>query len=89
LVLLKILIDRHGEAVPQDRDALEVLPGVGRKTANLVLDEAFGEPTIAVDTNIFRVGNSTGISPGKKPNAVNKKLLRRTPERFRKEDITG
>ena len=63
LVLLEILIEQYGEAVPQDRDALEALPGVGRKTANAALEEAFGEPAIAVNTNIFRVGNKTGLSP--------------------------
>ena len=62
LVLLEILTDQHGEAVTQDIDALEALPGVGWETANVVSDEAFGEPTIGVDTNIFRVGNKTGIS---------------------------
>ena len=71
-------------AVPQDRDALEALPGVGRKTANVVLNEAFGKPTIAVDTHIFRVSNRTGLAPGKTPDAVEKELLRRVPERYKK-----
>ena len=84
LALSKILIEQHGGAVPQDRDALEALPGVGRKTANVVLNEAFGEPTIAVDTHIFRVGNRTGLAPGKTPDAVEKELLRRVPELYKK-----
>ena len=84
LALSKILIDQHGGAVPQDRDALEALPGVGRKTANVVLNEAFGKPTIAVDTHIFRVSNRTGLAPGKTPAAVEKVLLRRVPERYKK-----
>ena len=84
LALSEILIDQHGGAVPQDRDALEALPGVGRKTANVVLNEAFGKPTIAVDTHIFRVSNRTGLAPGKTPDAVEKELLRRVPERYKK-----
>ena len=84
LALSEILIDQHGGAVPQDRDALEALPGVGRKTANVVLNEAFGKPTIAVDTHIFRVSNRTGLALGKTPDAVEKELLRRVPERYRK-----
>ena len=84
LALSEILIDQHGGAVPQDRDALEALPGVGRKTANVVLNEAFGKPTIAVDTHIFRVSNRTGLAPGKTPDSVEKELLRRVPERYRK-----
>ena len=71
--LSQILIDQHDGQVPQDREALEALPGVGRKTANVVLNEAFGEPTIAVDTHIFRVGNRTGLAPGKTPDAVEKR----------------
>lgn len=82
--LSQILIDQHGGAVPRDRDALEALPGVGRKTANVVLNEAFGEPTIAVDTHIFRVGNRTGMAPGKTPDAVEKELLRRVPAAYKK-----
>ncbi len=77
--LCNILIDRHGSVVPNDQEALEALPGVGRKTANVVRNIAFGEPTIAVDTHIFRIGNRTGIAPGKTPLAVEKKLLKVTP----------
>ena len=84
LALSEILIDQHGGAVPQDRDALEALPGVGRKTANVILNEAFGKPTIAVDTHIFRVSNRTGLAPGKTPDAVEKELLRRVPEHYKK-----
>ena len=82
--LSKILIDAHDGEVPKDRTALESLPGVGRKTANVVLNEAFDEPTIAVDTHIFRFGNRTGIAPGKSPNAVEKELVRRVPDRWKK-----
>jgi len=78
-----ILLDRHGREVPRDREALEALPGVGRKTANVVLNIAFGEPTIAVDTHIFRIANRTGLAPGKDPLAVENKLLKVTPEEFR------
>ena len=70
IALSKALIENHNSNVPQDRDALEALPGVGRKTANVVLNVAFGEPTIAVDTHIFRVGNRTGLAPGKNPREV-------------------
>ena len=84
LALSEILIDQHGGAVPQVRDELEALPGVGRKTANVVLNEAFGKPTIAVDTHIFRVSNRTGLATGKTPDAVEKELLRRVPERYKK-----
>ena len=84
LALSEILIDQHGGTVPQVSDALEALPGVGRKTANVVLNEAFGKSTIAVDTHIFRVSNRTGLAPGKTPDAVEKELLRRVPERYRK-----
>ena len=77
-----ILVERHGGEVPRTREALERLPGVGRKTANVVLNVAFGEPTMAVDTHIFRVGNRTGLAPGKTPLAVEQQLLRRVPERF-------
>ena len=84
LALSEILIKDHNSQVPQDRDALEALPGVGRKTANVVLNEAFGEPTIAVDTHIFRLGNRTGIAPGKDVVIVEKELLRRVPERWKK-----
>ena len=84
LALSKILLETHGGEVPQDRSALEALPGVGRKTANVVLNEAFGEPTIAVDTHIFRFGNRTGMAPGKTPDAVEQELLRRVPDRWKK-----
>jgi endonuclease III len=77
------LIEQHGGQVPDDRAALEALPGVGRKTANVVLNTAFGHPTIAVDTHIFRVGNRTGLASGKTPLAVENKLLRVTPEEYR------
>ena len=81
----RILIDEHGGEVPRTRQALERLPGVGRKTANVVLNTAFGEATIAVDTHIFRVANRTGLAPGKTPLEVEKRLLRLTPEEFRKD----
>jgi endonuclease III len=83
MALSKLLVERHGGAVPKSREALEALPGVGRKTANVVLNVAFGEPTIAVDTHIFRVANRTGLAPGKTPNEVEKGLLRAVPERWR------
>ena len=79
-----ILVERHGGDVPRTRSELEALPGVGRKTANVVLNVAFGEPTMAVDTHIFRVGNRTGLAPGKTPLAVEQQLLRRVPERYLK-----
>jgi endonuclease-3 len=82
--LSRILIDQHGGEVPADRAALEALPGVGRKTANVVLNEAFGEPTIAVDTHIFRLGNRTGMAPGKTPDAVERELVRRVPDQWKK-----
>jgi len=78
-----ILLERHAGQVPRDRAALEALPGVGRKTANVVLNTAFGEPTIAVDTHIFRVANRTGLAPGRTPLAVEKKLLANVPAEFR------
>jgi endonuclease-3 len=78
-----LLIERHGGQVPRDRAALQALPGVGRKTANVVLNVAFGEPTIAVDTHIFRVANRTGLAPGRTPLEVEQGLLRRVPERYR------
>ena len=84
LALSEILIAEHNSEVPQDRAALEALPGVGRKTANVVLNEAFGEPTIAVDTHIFRLGNRTGIAPGKDVLVVERELLRRVPEKWKK-----
>ena len=79
----RMLIERHGGEVPRTREALEALPGVGRKTANVVLNVAFGEPTMAVDTHIFRVGNRTGLAPGKTPLAVEQKLLKRIPVPYR------
>jgi endonuclease III len=82
--LSRLLIERHGGQVPADRDALTALPGVGRKTANVVLNEAFGQPTIAVDTHIFRVANRTGLAPGKTPDQVEAVLEAVTPERFKK-----
>ncbi len=78
----KILLDQHGGAVPSERAALEALPGVGRKTANVILNTAFGQPTMAVDTHIFRVANRTRIAPGKTPLEVEKRLLRLTPRAF-------
>ncbi|MCU0967749.1 MAG: endonuclease III [Rubrivivax sp.] len=75
----RILVERHGGRVPRDRAALEALPGVGRKTANVVLNVAFGEPTMAVDTHIFRVANRTGLAPGRTPLAVEQGLLARVP----------
>ena len=81
----RILIDEYGGEVPNDQRALESLPGVGRKTANVVRNTAFGEPTIAVDTHIFRVANRTGIAPGKTVLAVEKKLLKVVPDEFKKD----
>ena len=82
VALSKLLVERHGGEVPRSREALQALPGVGRKTANVVLNVAFGEPTIAVDTHIFRVANRTGLAPGKDPDEVETKLLRATPPEF-------
>ena len=79
----KILMDQHNSEVPEDRAALEALPGVGRKTANVVLNTAFGHPTIAVDTHIFRVSNRTGIAPGKDVVAVENKLIKFVPKEFK------
>ncbi len=79
----KLLVERHGGEVPRTREALETLPGVGRKTANVILNTAFGEPTIAVDTHIFRVANRTGLAPGRDVVAVEEKLLKVVPEEFR------
>ena len=81
----QILIDDYDGEVPTTREALEKLPGVGRKTANVILNTAFGEPTIAVDTHIFRVSNRTGIAKGKTPLEVEKRLLRLTPDEFKKD----
>jgi endonuclease-3 len=78
----RILIEQHGGEVPRDRAALEALPGVGRKTANVILNVAFGEPTLAVDTHVFRVSNRTGLAPGKNPLAVELKLLERVPAKY-------
>jgi endonuclease-3 len=83
IALSKALIENHGSKVPKDRDALEELPGVGRKTANVVLNVAFGEPTIAVDTHIFRVSNRTGLAPGKNPLEVEKGLEKIVPEQYK------
>jgi len=81
--LSEILIKEHGSTVPGDRAVLQTLPGVGRKTANVVLNIAFGQPTMAVDTHIFRVGNRTGLAPGKDPLAVELQLEKRVPEPYR------
>ncbi|ALD90179.1 endonuclease III [Cupriavidus gilardii] len=78
----RILVERYGGKVPADREALEALPGVGRKTANVVLNTAFGHPTVAVDTHIFRVSNRTGLAPGKTVQAVEMKLLEVVPDEF-------
>jgi endonuclease-3 len=80
--LCRLLVDAHGGKVPADREALMMLPGVGRKTANVVLNVAFGQPTIAVDTHIFRVANRTGLAPGKTPEEVEMKLVKFTPQEF-------
>jgi endonuclease III len=77
-----ILVEKHQGQVPRTREALEALPGVGRKTANVVLNVAFGEPTMAVDTHIFRVGNRTGLAPGKTPLAVEMQLMKRIPAQY-------
>lgn len=81
----RLLIEQHGGEVPRTREALQALPGVGRKTANVVLNTAFGEPTMAVDTHIFRVANRTGLAPGKTVLAVERNLLRRIPAEFLKD----
>ncbi|MBP8053902.1 MAG: endonuclease III, partial [Burkholderiaceae bacterium] len=78
----QILVEQHQGQVPRTREALQALPGVGRKTANVVLNVAFGEPTMAVDTHIFRVANRTGLAPGKTPLAVEQALLRRVPAQY-------
>lgn len=78
----RMLVERHGGEVPRSREALEALPGVGRKTANVVLNVAFGQPTMAVDTHIFRVSNRTGLAAGKTPLAVEQALLKRIPDRY-------
>ncbi len=79
----RILVQQHGGEVPRTREALQALPGVGRKTANVVLNVAFGEPTMAVDTHVFRVANRTGLAPGRDPLEVETLLLQRVPERWR------
>lgn len=81
-LLSRLLVERHGGEVPNDRAALEALPGVGRKTANVVLNTIFGEPTMAVDTHIFRLANRTGLAPGKDVVEVEKRLLRRIPKDY-------
>jgi endonuclease III len=83
LAACKLLIERHGGEVPRTREGLEALPGVGRKTANVILNTAFGQPTIAVDTHIFRVANRSGLAPGRDVVAVEEKLLKVVPEEFR------
>jgi len=83
VALSQILLQEHGCKVPANREALEKLPGVGRKTANVVLNVAFGQPTIAVDTHIFRVANRMGLAPGKTPEEVERKLVKVVPEEFR------
>lgn len=85
IALCRQLLDLHDGEVPHTREALEALPGVGRKTANVVLNTAFGEPTIAVDTHIFRVANRTGLAPGKDVRSVEDKLVRLVPEEFRRD----
>ena len=85
VALSRLLVEQHGNAVPRDREALEALPGVGRKTANVVLNVAFGESTMAVDTHIFRLGNRTGIAPGATPRAVEDGLVRRIPPELLRE----
>lgn len=81
----RMLVEKHNSEVPRTREALEALPGVGRKTANVVLNTAFGEPTIAVDTHIFRVSNRTGLAKGKTPLEVEKRLTKLTPDEFKKD----
>jgi endonuclease-3 len=83
--LAQLLIERHGGEVPRSREALEALPGVGRKTANVVLNTAFGEPTIAVDTHIFRVANRTALAPGRNVDEVERRLEKFVPGEFRKD----
>ncbi|RMX09955.1 endonuclease III [Allofranklinella schreckenbergeri] len=82
LATCQILVERYGGEIPRTREALEALPGVGRKTANVVLNVAFGQPTMAVDTHIFRVSNRTGLAPGKTPLAVEQQLLKRVPKDY-------
>ena len=82
IALSRMLVDQHGGEVPRSREALEALPGVGRKTANVILNVAFDEPTLAVDTHVFRVANRTGLAPGKDPREVEDKLLKAVPEAY-------
>lgn len=84
LATCHLLLEEHGGEVPDNREALEALPGVGRKTANVILNTAYGEPTIAVDTHIFRVANRTGLAPGRTPRQVEDRLLKFTPEPYRR-----
>jgi endonuclease III len=84
VALSRLILDKHCGAVPQNREALEELPGVGRKTANVVLNTAFGQPTVAVDTHIFRVANRTGLAPGNDPREVEDRLVKFTPPEFLK-----
>src|SRR5262245_30975466 len=83
IAMCRLLVEQHGGRVPQSREALEALPGVGRKTANVILNTAFGQPTIAVDTHIFRVANRTGIAPGQDVREVENKLLRVVPDEYK------
>ena len=83
--MCRILLEQHGGQVPHTREALEALPGVGRKTANVMLNTAFGEPTIAVDTHIFRISNRIGLAPGKDVAEVEKKLLKFVPDEFKQD----
>jgi endonuclease-3 len=85
LATCRLLVEHHGGEVPRTREALEALPGVGRKTANVILNTAFGEPTIAVDTHIFRVANRTGIAPGRNVLEVERKLLEVVPDEFKRD----
>ena len=85
IAMSRILLEKHGGQVPKTREALEELPGVGRKTANVVLNISFGEPTIAVDTHVFRVSNRTGLAPGKTPLEVETRLLANTPREYLKD----
>lgn len=85
IALSQLLVERHGGEVPANREALEALPGVGRKTANVVLNTAFGHETVAVDTHIFRVANRTGLAPGRNPHEVEQRLLKFTPAEYLKD----
>jgi endonuclease-3 len=84
IALSRALVEQHGGAVPRAREALEALPGVGRKTANIMLNTLYGEPTIAVDTHVFRLANRTGLAPGKTPRAVEDRLVKLVPERYKR-----